>query len=132
MNLYGTIVGRLGTDPERIGSTGARFRLSSSDRVKTDQGVWEDRDQTWTTIKVWGKNSDYVLSTLKKGQEVIVVGTIREESWTDKDGNKRSSYELNADHIGATVFTMARSNMTNANVNPSSVTAEDPWVKVNA
>lgn len=132
MNLYGTVVGRLGADPERIGSTGARFRLSSADRVKNDQGAWEDRDQTWTTVKVWGKNADYVLSTLKKGQEVIVVGTLFEENWTDKDGNKRNSVELRADHVGATVFTMARSNMTSANVNPSSVTAEDPWAKVNA
>lgn len=125
MNMYGTLVGRLGTDPERIGSTGARFRLSSSDRVKNEQGQWEDKDQTWTTIKVWGKNSDYVLSTLKKGQEVIVTGTIAEDTWTDKDGNKRSSYELKADHIGATVFTLAK-NKTNT-VEMSSVSGENPW-----
>jgi single-strand DNA-binding protein len=124
MNMYGPLVGRLGTDPEKIGSTGARFRLSSSDRVKNEQGQWEDRDQTWTTVKVWGKNAEYVLSTLKKGQEVIVVGTIAEESWTDKEGNKRSSYELKADHIGATVFTLAKKPAVTIKT-----TAEDPWVK---
>ena len=120
MNMYGTLVGRLGTDPERIGSTGARFRLSSSDRVKNEQGQWEDKDQTWTTVKVWGKNSDYVLSTLKKGQEVIVIGTMAEDTWTDKEGNKRSTFELKADHIGPTVFTLAK----NATSTP---TGENPW-----
>ena len=124
MNMYGTLVGRLGTDPEKIGSTGARFRLSSSDRVKNDQGQWEDRDQTWTTVKVWGKNADHVMSTLKKGQEVIVVGTMAEDTWTDKEGNKRSTYELKADHIGATVFTLSKSSVATAQVS-----ANDPWVK---
>lgn len=122
MNMYGTLVGRLGTDPERIGSTGARFRLSSSDRVKNEQGQWEDKDQTWTTVKVWGKNSDYVLSTLKKGQEVIVIGTMAEDTWTDKEGNKRSTFELKADHIGPTVFTLAKSA-----TNTSSPSGENPW-----
>jgi single-strand DNA-binding protein len=119
--MYGTLVGRLGTDPERIGSTGARFRLSSSDRVKNEQGQWEDKDQTWTTVKVWGKNADHVLSTLKKGNEVIVIGTMAEDTWTDKDGNKRSTYELKADHIGPTVFTLAKNGAA------STTTAENPW-----
>lgn len=122
MNLYGTIVGRLGTDPERIGSTGARFRLSSSDRARNEQGQWEDRDQTWTTVKVWGKNADHVISTLKKGQEVIVIGTMIEDTWTDKDGNKRSTYELKAEHIGATVFTLSKSSP-----DTNQVRENDPW-----
>lgn len=127
MNLYGTIVGRLGTDPEKIGSTGARFRLASSDRVKNEQGQWEDRDQTWTTIKVWGKNADYVMSTLKKGQEVIVVGTMAEDVWTDKEGNKRSQFEFKADHIGATVFSLSKNSVAT-----TQVSADNPWVKANA
>jgi len=127
MNLYGTVVGRLGTDPERIGSTGVRFRLSSSDRVKNEQGQWEDRDQTWTTVKVWGKNAEHVLSTLKKGQEVIVMGTMAEDTWTDKEGNKRSTYELKADHIGATVFTLSKSSALSVGSE-----ANNPWVKADA
>ena len=124
MNLYGTLVGRLGTDPERIGTTGARFRLSSSDRSKNEQGQWEDRDQTWTTVKVWGKNADYVMSTLKKGQEIIVVGTMYEDTWTDKEGNKKSAFELKAEHIGATVFTLSKNSVATAEVS-----ADNPWVK---
>lgn len=124
MNLYGTIVGRLGTDPERIGTTGARFRLSSSDRSKNEQGQWEDRDQTWTTIKVWGKNADHVMSTFKKGQEVIVVGTMYENTWTDKEGNKKSTYEFKAEHVGATAFTLSKNSVATAEVS-----SENPWVK---
>ena len=125
MNLYGTVVGRLGTDPERIGSTGARFRLSSSDRVRNENGEWQDQNQTWTTVKVWGKNADYVISTLKKGQEVIVVGTMFEENWTDKEGNKRSSYEFKAEHLGPTVFSLNRHTVSNQNTEPQ----DNPWVK---
>lgn len=124
MNLYGTVVGRLGKDPERIGSTGARFTLSSVDRVRNEQGQWEDRDQTWTTIKVWGKNADYTLATLKKGQEVIVVGTMSEDIWTDKEGKERRTFEMKADHIGATVFTLSKNTVAT-----SQVSTDNPWVK---
>ena len=126
MNLYGTLVGRLGTDPERIGSTGARFRLGSSDRAKNEQGEWEDRNQTWTTIKVWGKTAEHVISNLRKGQEVIVVGTMLEDVWTDKEGNKRSTYEFKADYIGATVFTLSKNSVNNSNDS-----VDDPWSRSN-
>lgn len=49
------------------------------------------------------------------------MGTMAEDSWTDKEGNKRSTYELKADHIGATVFTLAKKA-------PSvSSNADNPW-----
>jgi single-strand DNA-binding protein len=96
--------------------------LSSSDRVKNEQGQWEDKDQTWHTVKAWGKTADYALATLKKGQEVIVLGTLYEDNWTDKDGNKKTSYEIKADNIGATVFTLAKNT-----ANSISTPQDDPW-----
>jgi single-stranded DNA-binding protein len=45
---------------------------------------------------------------LKKGQEVIVVGKIYEENWTDKDGNTRNSYDINADSIAVTTWSLSK------------------------
>jgi single-stranded DNA-binding protein len=53
MNPKMTIVGRLGKDPETIGTTGARFSVVTQDRVKNDKGEWEDRDTTLHHIKAW-------------------------------------------------------------------------------
>lgn len=49
------------------------------------------------------------------------MGTMAEDSWTDKEGNKKSTYELKADHIGATVFTLAKKTPS------ASSNSDNPW-----
>ena len=98
-----TIVGRVGSEPEAVGSNGLRFRVATNDRVKNDTtGEWEDKNTSWWTVKAWRTLADQSKSVIKKGMEVIIVGKIFEDTWTDKDGVKRSSYEINADSISVT------------------------------
>lgn len=104
-----TIVGRVGSDPEPVGSNGLRFRVATNDRVKNDTtGAWEDKNTSWWTVKAWRTLADQSKSVLKKGMEVTVVGKIYEETWTDKDGIKRSSYEINADSISVTTYSLSK------------------------
>ena len=120
MNPKMTIVGRLGKDPEAIGTTGARFSVVTQDRVKNDKGEWEDRDTTWHSIKAWKTLGQQALSTLKKGQEVIVYGTFSADEWIDKEGQKRITNEVTAESIAVTVYTLSKMNTTPVN---------DPWAK---
>ena len=84
-----TIVGRVGSDPESIGSNGLRFRVATNDRVKNDTtGAWEDKNTSWWTVKAWRTLAEQSKSVIRKGMEVIIVGKIYEENWTDKDGIK--------------------------------------------
>lgn len=109
MNPKVTVVGRIGTDPEAIGTSGVRMRVVTNDRVKNPQtGAWEDRDTSWWTVKAWKTLAENSKDVLRKGQEVIVVGNMREENWTDKDGNKRISYEIIADSIAVTTKTLSK------------------------
>lgn len=101
-----TIIGRLGQEPESVGQNGLRLRVVTNDRVRSDAGQWEDKDTSWWTVKAWRKLADQCKDTLKKGQEVIVVGKIYEENWTDSQGNKRSSYEVRADSISVTTYSL--------------------------
>ena len=104
-----TIVGRIGQDPEAIGSTGLRLRVATNDRVKNDStGEWEDKNTSWWTVKAWKRLAEQSMDVLKKGQEVIIVGKIYEENWTDKEGTKRTSYEINAESIAITTFSLAK------------------------
>jgi len=106
-----TIIGRIGTEPEALGdNSGLRFRVATNDRVKNDAtGEWEDRDTSWWTVKAWKKLAEQSKITLKKGQEVIIVGRIREESWTNPTtGDKRTSYEINADQIAVTTYSLSK------------------------
>jgi single-strand DNA-binding protein len=104
-----TIVGRVGSEPESVGSNGLRFRVATNDRVKNDvTGEWEDKNTSWWTVKSWRTLAEQSKSVIKKGMEVVVVGKIFEDTWTDKDGVKRSSYEINADSISVTSYSLSK------------------------
>jgi single-strand DNA-binding protein len=104
-----TIVGRVGSDPESVGSNGLRFRVATNDRVKNDvTGAWEDKNTSWWTVKAWRTLADQSKSVIRKGMEVTIVGKIYEDTWTDKDGIKKSSYEINADSISVTTYTLSK------------------------
>lgn len=104
-----TIVGRVGSEPEAVGSNGLRFRVATNDRVKNDvTGEWEDKNTSWWTVKSWRTLAEQSKSVIKKGMEVVVVGKIFEDTWTDKDGVKRSSYEINADSISVTSYSLSK------------------------
>ena len=124
-----TIVGRVGSEPESVGSNGLRFRVATNDRVKNDStGEWEDKNTSWWTVKAWRTLAAQSKSVIKKGMEVIIVGKIYEESWTDKEGVNRTSYEINADSISVTAYTLSKDKAPNNDQFPSYKTyAEVPF-----
>lgn len=108
MNPKVTLVGRIGTQPEKVGSNGMRFRVVTADRSKNEQtGQWEEKNTSWWTIKAWRGLAEQA-KVLQKGQEVIIIGTIAEENWTDNSGNARTSYEITADSIAVTTFSLSK------------------------
>jgi single-strand DNA-binding protein len=115
-----TIVGRIGQDPEAVGSNGLRLRVATNDRVKNDStGEWEDKNTSWWTVKAWKRLAEQSKDVLKKGQEVIIVGKVYEENWTDKEGAKRTSYEINAESIAVTTFSLSKNNASSGDQFPS-------------
>jgi single-strand DNA-binding protein len=118
MNPKVTLVGRIGQNPEPIGS-GIRMRLATNDRVKNEStGQWEDKDTSWWTVKAWKSVADSAKNIIRKGQEVIIVGNMREENWTDKDGNKRVSYEIIADSIAVTTKSLSKDSLVSSESSP--------------
>jgi single-strand DNA-binding protein len=104
-----TIVGRVGQDPVKLNGGGVRLRIVSNDRVKNDStGSWDDKDTSWWTVKAWKNLAEQAVTTLKKGQEVVIVGKIYEETWKDKEGNSRTSYDVNADTIAVTTWSLSK------------------------
>lgn len=124
MNPEITLVGRLGTDPEKIGDKGVRLRIVTSDRVKSATGEWSDKDTSWWTVKLWNKAAEQALTTIKKGQEVMVRGTIYQDTWTDKDGSSRSTYEVRGESIGVTSYSLAKNGVP---AMAATTSTEDPW-----
>jgi single-strand DNA-binding protein len=106
-----TIIGRVGTDPEfrSFGnSENVKFRVITSDRRKNENGVWEDNNTSGWNIVAWGKLAESCKNLIEKGQEVFILGAIREDSWTDKEGNNRKTIEVNASNIAVSTYAIQK------------------------
>lgn len=106
-----TIVGRIGTDPEFKnfgGNNIVKFRLITSDRRKTEDGKWEDVNTSGWNIAAWNNIAESCKNVLQKGQEVVVIGTAKEDSWTDSSGLTRKSVEINASNIAVSTYSIQK------------------------
>jgi single-strand DNA-binding protein len=93
------LVGRLGKDPETRYTSGGQavchFSMATDESFKSRSGERQKRTE-WHRITVWGKQAEIAQQYLKKGAQIYVEGSIRTSEWTDKEGQKKTSYEINA------------------------------------
>lgn len=94
------LIGRLTRDPEiRYTSTGtpsAKFGLAV-DRKFKDKGGKKTTD--FFDVEAWGKLAELCGNHLDKGRQVAIEGEMRRDEWTDKEGQKRTSWKVNADTV---------------------------------
>ena len=92
------LIGNVGQDPKvRETSTGkamATFGLATSRSYKRGD-EWEE-ETTWHNIVCFGKQAERVERSVTKGMKLYVEGMIKNNKWTDKDGNKRDSSSIMA------------------------------------
>lgn len=99
-----TVTGNVATDPTlRTTKSGARvagFRLASTER-RFDRGVreWRDGDTTWFQVTCWRAMAENVMSSVAKGQPVVVHGRLRDASY-ERDGQRRTVIEVEAYGLG--------------------------------
>ena len=91
------LVGRLGRDPETRYTSGgqavANFSLATDESFKDRSGERQKRTE-WHKIVVWGKQAEIAQQYLKKGSLVYVEGRIQTRQWDDREGQKRTSFEI--------------------------------------
>src|SRR5437870_127071 len=92
------LVGRLGKDPEIRSTPGgtsvAKFSLATDDRFTDKNGEKQERTE-WHNITAWGKLGEICGQYLRKGKLVYIEGSIRTDSWDDKEsGQKRYRTEI--------------------------------------
>jgi len=100
-----TVVGNLTADPElRYTNSGvpfASFTIASTPRTFDRQNnEWKDGEALFLRATVWREFAEHVANSLTKGTRVIARGNLRQRSYDDKDGQRRTSYELDVDEIG--------------------------------
>ncbi len=76
------------------GTAICRFGIAMNRQYQGREGTVEDT--TFINIAAWSKMGENCARFLHKGSRVAVVGELRSNNWEDREGNKRTSYEINA------------------------------------
>lgn len=92
------LVGRLGKDPEirstPQGTSVVKFSLATDEKFTDRAGEKQERTE-WHNIVAWGKLAEICGQYLKKGKLVYLEGSIRTDSWDDKEsGQKKYRTEI--------------------------------------
>lgn len=89
------LIGNLGADPELrytpSGKPVCNFRIATDNRFTGNP--------EWHRIIVWGKVAEACGEYLSKGRQVFVEGRLQTRVWDDRDGNKRYTTEIVANHV---------------------------------
>lgn len=93
------MIGRLGRDPETRytggGQAVANFSVAVSESWKDKNGEKQEKTE-WFKITAWGKLAEICQQYLVKGQLVFIAGSGATREWQDKEGQKRTSFEITA------------------------------------
>ncbi|WP_306186936.1 single-stranded DNA-binding protein [Streptomyces sp. MK5] len=100
-----TVVGNLVDDPELrftpAGVAVAKFRIASTPRTfSKTTNAWEDGEALFLTCSVWRQAAEHVAESLARGLRVIVQGRLKQRSYEDREGVKRTVYELDVEEVG--------------------------------
>lgn len=99
-----SLVGNLTSDPELKFTTNGKpqltFSIAVNDNYTSASGEKVEKT-SYFNIVAWGYLAENSAAVLEKGIGVVVVGTLDQRSWEDKDsGQKRSTVEVKAMEIG--------------------------------
>ena len=100
-----TVIGNLTADPElrftQSGVAVANFTIASTPRTFDKQrNEWVDGEALFLRSTIWRDAAENVAESLEKGSRVIAQGRLVQRSFTDREGNNRTSIELDVDEIG--------------------------------
>ena len=103
MNLNHLVIsGNLTRDPElrTIGADKAvaSFTIAHNTKYKTQDGELKE-EVAFLDCEAWGRQGEIAAQYLQKGSLALVEGTLRQDSWTDKDGQKRTKLKVRVDRV---------------------------------
>lgn len=85
------LMGRLTADPE-IKQTPNGVSVTSFTLAVDRKG--KDAQCDFIAIAAWRQTAEFICKYFKKGQAILVCGELQTRSWTDKQGNKRTTTEV--------------------------------------
>lgn len=90
------IKGRLTKDPE-LKTTNSGKNVCNFDVAVGRNFNHEIAD--FFECTVWNEKAEFICKNFGKGKEILIEGEMQSEKFTDKNGNKRTSWKINVDRI---------------------------------
>lgn len=87
LNVF-SATARLGKDPE------IRFLSDGKAVCSVSVAIQRDDKTTWLRVSAFDKTAEAMGKYLHKGSKVGITGYLKENSWQDKQGNKKTTLEL--------------------------------------
>lgn len=103
-----TVVGNLVADPElrftQSGVAVCNFRLASTPRhFDKNRGEWVDGEAIFLSCTLWREAAHNAAESLTKGMRVIVSGVLRARTYETREGERRTSMEVEVEEVGPSV-----------------------------
>lgn len=86
------ILGRLTKQPELKTSQSGKYYSNFSIAVNTGWG--DNKETSFFNCMSFGKTAETVVQYFSKGHRILIDGSLKQDSWSDKDGNKRTSVSI--------------------------------------
>ena len=97
-----TLVGNLTRDVELKdagGRTVGNFALALNESYKGKDGEWVDK-AVFVDVVAWERLAETCANHLNKGSQVLVEGSLQQDTWSDKEsGKKRSAIKVRASRV---------------------------------
>ena len=131
-----TVIGNLTDAPElrytQNGLAVANFTIASTPRTFDRQAnEWKDGDALFLRASVWREFAEHVAGSLTKGSRVIASGRLKQRSYETKEGEKRTSMELEIDEIGPSLryatASVTRAQSSGSRGGAPAAANDEPW-----
>jgi single-strand DNA-binding protein len=86
------LVGNLTADPEIVEAGKTKVVNASLASHQYFENATEERQEvtTYVDLKVWGPSAENFAKFARRGREIFVEGSLRQDRWEDDQGKKRS------------------------------------------
>lgn len=97
------LMGNLTADPELRqtpdGTPVLTFRIAVPKPFSKKEGDDGKANANFITCVAWRQNAENIAKFFKKGQRIIVLGSLSTRDYVDKEGNKRYDFEVVVDRF---------------------------------
>ena len=89
--------GNLTADPELVdvGQTKVVNAALAGNEFYYDENEERQQVTTFVDLKIWGAAAENFARLARRGQEIFIEGSLRQDRWEDDEGRKRSRLYLN-------------------------------------